>query len=126
MVKTNLAAWTPAEDRPPYVSMNYVSSVEGAVEITIRGQKKDNGDYGDVVCVRVPLDGFQDVLNQLRKNINKGNENVLLNAVKASYLKHHLDTDKIGWSELSDILLNALCVTMGDKGYQDWIASVES
>jgi hypothetical protein len=49
----------------------------------------------------------------------------LLEAVKAAYLKHHLGSDTIGWDELSNILLNALCAALGDKGYQDWADSVK-
>jgi hypothetical protein len=63
--------------------------------------------------------------------IKKGNEytintreNILLEAVKASYRKHHLSSIDIGWDELSDILLNALCVALGDKGFQDWLKLV--
>ncbi len=55
------------------------------------------------------------------ENINT----ILLEAAKASYLKHHLNSDIIGWDELSSLLLTALCQVLGDKGYQDWVDSVE-
>jgi hypothetical protein len=46
---------------------------------------------------------------------------ILLDAVKNAYRKHHLGDDSIGWDELSEILENALCNVMGDEGYQKWI-----
>ena len=48
----------------------------------------------------------------------------LLYAVQAAYRKHHLDDDRIGWEELSNILLDALCNKMGDRGYQLWLERV--
>jgi len=51
-------------------------------------------------------------------------ENIILEAVKESYRKHHLSAADIGWDELSDILLNALCVALGEKGFQDWLKLV--
>jgi len=45
----------------------------------------------------------------------------LLHAVQQAYLKHHCNDDRIGWDELGNILLNALCNVMGDEGYQKWI-----
>ena len=45
----------------------------------------------------------------------------LLEACKAAYRKHHLDDDSIGWDELDNILLDALCNAMGDNGYQEWL-----
>ena len=53
----------------------------------------------------------------------KKENDILLDAAKAAYRKHHLDDSNIGWDELSGILLNALCDVMGDKGYQDWLKS---
>ncbi len=47
----------------------------------------------------------------------------LLAAVQAAYRKHCLGDDYIGWDELSNILLNALCNAMTDEGYQKWINS---
>jgi len=48
----------------------------------------------------------------------------LLYAVQAAYRKHHLDDDRIGWDELGNILLDALCNQMGDGGYQAWLERV--
>ena len=47
----------------------------------------------------------------------------LLDAVKLAYRKHHLGDESIGWGELSECLLDALCNAMGDDGYQEWLAS---
>ena len=47
----------------------------------------------------------------------------LLDAVKLAYRKHHLGDESIGWDELSECLLDALCNEMGDDGYQEWLAS---
>lgn len=48
----------------------------------------------------------------------------LLAAVKLAYRKHHLGDDSIGWDELSEALLNALCNSMGDEGFQAWLKEV--
>lgn len=44
----------------------------------------------------------------------------LLHAVQMAYRKHHLDDDSIGWEELGNILLDALCETMGDEEFIKW------
>ena len=49
----------------------------------------------------------------------------LLDAAQMAYRKHHLGDDSIGWDELSDILLSAICDAMTDKGYQKWLRSLE-
>ena len=38
---------------------------------------------------------------------------------------HHLNDDSIGWDELSDIMLDALCNEMGDVGFQEWLRQVK-
>jgi len=48
----------------------------------------------------------------------------LLDAAQMAYRKHHLGDDSIGWDELSEILLSAICDAMTDKGYQDWMKSL--
>jgi hypothetical protein len=45
----------------------------------------------------------------------------LLEACKLAYRKHHLDDDRVGWVELSDALLDALCNDMGDEGFEMWL-----
>jgi uncharacterized protein (DUF427 family) len=52
-------------------------------------------------------------------------QKVLLHAVKEAYKKHHLGIDDIGWDELSETLLNALCEAMGDDGYLSWLEGVK-
>ena len=46
--------------------------------------------------------------------------NPLLHACQMAYKKHHKGDDSIGWEELSDILLNALCESMGDDEFVKW------
>lgn len=48
-------------------------------------------------------------------------ERSLLDAVQKAYRKHCMGDESIGWEELDDILLNALCNAMGDAGYQQWL-----
>lgn len=45
----------------------------------------------------------------------------LLEAVKLAYRKHYLGDDIIGWGELSEKLMNALCEAMDDEAFQAWI-----
>lgn len=52
-------------------------------------------------------------------------ENILLEAVKMAYRKHHLGDDSIGWEELSNILCNAICNTIGNESYCQWVDSLE-
>ena len=44
----------------------------------------------------------------------------LLYACQSAYKKHHKGDDGIGWEELSDILLDALCNAMGDDEFVAW------
>jgi len=48
----------------------------------------------------------------------------LLTACQAAYRKHHMDDDSIGWDELSSMLLDALCNSMGSDGYHKWLDDV--
>lgn len=50
----------------------------------------------------------------------------LLNACKLAYRKHVLNDDSIGWEELGDRLLDAICNEIGDDGYQQWLQQVNS
>jgi thiol-disulfide isomerase/thioredoxin len=50
----------------------------------------------------------------------------LLTAVQKAYRKHCLNDNSIGWEELDNILLNALCNSMGDKGYQQWMEDIKN
>ena len=48
----------------------------------------------------------------------------LLHVIQLAYLKHHCDSDVIGWDELSDVLVDCLCNTMGEKQFADWFKEV--
>ena len=50
--------------------------------------------------------------------------NNIIEACKMAYRKHVLDDDSIGWDELGDYLLNALCNYMGDGTFQSWMDSL--
>jgi hypothetical protein len=49
----------------------------------------------------------------------------LLEACKLAYRKHHLGDDRVGWDELSDALLCALCNEMGDYCFQMWLKQIK-
>ena len=57
------------------------------------------------------------------KDIPAGRDS-LLAACQAAYRKHHMDDDSVGWNELSDMLLDALCNSMGSDGYHKWLDDV--
>jgi len=44
----------------------------------------------------------------------------LLDAVKLAYRKHAMHDSDVGWQELADALLDALCNEMTDDGFQTW------
>ena len=49
-----LAAFTPATDKPAYISINYEHGVAGNyVEVTVRSPVKANGDLGDVAAIKM-------------------------------------------------------------------------
>jgi len=50
---------------------------------------------------------------------------ILLDAVKNAYRKHHLGQAEIGWDELSEILMNALCNVMGEDKFCKWLNDEE-
>ena len=49
-----------------------------------------------------------------------------LDACKLAYRKHVLNDDSIGWDELGNSLLNAICNEIGDDGYQQRLQQVNS
>lgn len=51
----------------------------------------------------------------------KKNHDHLLEACKLAYRKHVLNDDSVGWGELGDWLLDAICDAIGDDGYQKWL-----
>jgi len=50
----------------------------------------------------------------------------LLEACQCAYRKHALNDDNIGWEELSDKLLDALCNAMGNHGYDNWLHDLKA
>ena len=63
MVKSNLAAWTPDEKNPPFISINYVDS-NGTVEITVR-ERGDGNSLGHYVRVVLTQDEFSGLIGEL-------------------------------------------------------------
>lgn len=55
----------------------------------------------------------------------KSDRDFLIEAAQMAYQKHHLGDPDIGWEELGDKLLDALCNAMGDDGYQKWLNKVK-
>ena len=45
----------------------------------------------------------------------------LLPTLQLVYRKHVLNDDRIGWIELSDAVMHALCEAMGDDGFVQWL-----
>ena len=50
----------------------------------------------------------------------------LLDACKLAYRKHVLNDESIGWDELGNCLLDAICNEIGDDGYRQWLQQVNS
>lgn len=50
----------------------------------------------------------------------------LLKACQLAYRKHVLNDPVIGWDELGDFLLDAICNEIGDDGYKLWLQQVNS
>lgn len=46
----------------------------------------------------------------------------LLPALQLVYRKHVLNDDSVGWNELSDAVMHALCEAMGDEAFCLWLA----
>ena len=65
----------------------------------------------------------RDSHEQCRDEIRRLNEHikVLENAVKRAYRKHWLNDPDIGWHALGEILHDALCNSLGDKGFVEWL-----
>lgn len=49
-------------------------------------------------------------------------EQHLLPALQLVYRKHVLDDDRIGWQELGDVVMHAICEAIGDEAFQWWLA----
>ena len=63
--------------------------------------------------------------NYHKLNQNTERNDRLLHACMAAYVKHHLGNDEIGWSQLSDILGDAISNELGDR-FQLWLEQVSS
>ncbi len=48
----------------------------------------------------------------------------LRDVVKLAYRKHHLDDPDIGYEELSTNLCDALCNSIGDDAFQEWLQAL--
>ena len=76
----------------------------------LTGRSAERGFHHPLECVQ-----------ELKKALACSTEQCLLKACQAAYKKHHLNDDSIGWTELSDILMNALCNAMGDEAFCEWL-----
>lgn len=47
-------------------------------------------------------------------------EDRLLHACLCAYRKHHCGNEDIDWTELGNILHNAICEAMGDDAFVEW------
>lgn len=80
------------------------------------------GWYKDEPTVTDEIARIDRALSDMRK---PSSTHQLLEAAKLAYRKHHLGDDKVGWSELSEALLDALCEAMGDEAFQAWVDEVK-
>lgn len=68
-----------------------------------------------------------DTLCQIQKvNLTERTQRQIVAAIMYAYAKHVLDKEDVGWDELGDILLNALCEAIGDDGYGRWSKDMRS
>lgn len=67
IMREHLAAFTPAEDRPSYISINWENALSGGiVEITVRSKGKENGELGDVGLIRLSERDFIELWNETK------------------------------------------------------------
>ena len=55
----------------------------------------------------------------------KRHRDLMLDALKVVYRKHHRNDDSIGWEEMDTKVFDTLCEVMGDDGYQEWISRID-
>jgi len=60
-----------------------------------------------------------DIKDQQINNLKTQNES-LLKAVKLAYRKYCMSNESIGWIEVYNALVDALCTALGDDGYEYW------
>lgn len=58
-------------------------------------------------------------------NAHCGRNDRLLHAVLCAYAKWHLDDSDIGSEQLSDILYNAICESIGDNAFCKWVNTMK-
>jgi len=63
-----------------------------------------------------------DLALSLERGEKQREEGSLLWACQLAYRKHVMDDESIGWDELGDHLLDAICNAIGDDGYEKWKA----
>jgi hypothetical protein len=49
----------------------------------------------------------------------------MLEALKLAYRKHSCGEESLGWTEVTDVILNAICEAIGDEGYQAWVETLD-
>lgn len=69
MVKANLAAWTPTENNPPYVSINYCQN--RTIEMTIRERSSDANQLGNTARVALTAEEFFELFSELCNSMNR-------------------------------------------------------
>ena len=79
----------------------------------------EKSNVGSAVQSSNLLSGIDALANPDYHELNRRGER-LLHAVLCAYAKHHLDSPNIGWEQLSDILLDAICETIGDDEFCAW------
>lgn len=58
-------------------------------------------------------------------NVHCGRNDRLLHATLCAYTKWHLDCPNIGSIQLSDILHNAICESIGDASFVEWVDKIK-
>lgn len=109
-------------------------NAQDAIEYLAAAHSNTNGNppiYGQIAEV---IGQMKDYIGAQRSKIDKlemiaetvsSDRDALAEAVKLAYRKHHMGDEDVGWNELSDRLRDALCNSMGDVGYQRWVAELE-
>lgn len=122
-----------AIEKPPYKAdlINQIAAL--TEELRLSGLRGDSLDrvVEEGVQKELALEVENSILREQNSDMNaslvklRAEVERLLDAVKFAYRKHHLGDDFFGWEELSGILLTALCESMGDEGYQKWLAAFQ-
>ena len=79
-----------------------------------------NTKQGKVSDLEELLSGIDVLVNPDIPRLNK-QKHRLLHACLCAYAKHHCGNEGIGWDELSDFLLDAICEEIGDDNFHKWI-----